>query len=41
MKRLILCVAASLALTTAVMAQSKGRTYTTALGAKIFDGGGE
>ncbi len=40
MKRLILCVSVLLALTTTVTAQSKGSTYTTALGVKIFDGGG-
>jgi hypothetical protein len=39
-KQIILCIAASLIFVSAVTAQSKGSSYTTALGVKFLDGAG-
>lgn len=40
MKKIILSLATVLFFTVTALAQSKGRTYTTALGVKFFDGAG-
>ncbi len=39
-KQIILCVVASLIFVSTVSAQSKGQSYTTALGVKLLDGAG-